>query len=155
MDGPIVPKEFSLAIKQIQLGKSPGPDGFSIAYYKTFSELLVQTFLRAFNLLSSTIPPPNNLLEAHISVVPKPGKDPLLASNYRPISLLNVNIKIFAKILANCLLPIITNLIAKDQVGFIPGREAGDNTLKAINIHHWLSSSRQKVFFSPLTLKRR
>lgn len=39
----------------------------------------------------------HNLPEAHISVITKTGKDPNLVSNYCPISLLNVDLKIFAK----------------------------------------------------------
>lgn len=42
--------------------------------------------------------PPEALL-AHIRVLPKDGKEPTLAQNYRPISLLNADIKILGKIL--------------------------------------------------------
>ena len=57
-------------------------------------------------------------LEATITIIPKEGKDSTLCSSYRPISLLNSDIKIFAKILAG---------IHADQVGFIPGREGRDH----------------------------
>lgn len=80
-------------------------------------------------------------MTAHITVIPKPGKDTSLVTNYRPISLLNVDLKWYAKILANRLLPLLPQLISLDQVGFVPRREARDNTLKAINIHHWLTTN--------------
>lgn len=66
-----------------------------------------------------------------------------MVTNYRPISLLNVDLKIYAKVLANRLVPLLPKLISLDQVGFIPGREARDNTIKAINIHKWLTSTQQ------------
>ncbi|CAH2274657.1 Hypothetical predicted protein, partial [Pelobates cultripes] len=41
LDAPIAPEEISIAIKKAQTGKSPGPDGLPLQYYKTFqSELL-------------------------------------------------------------------------------------------------------------------
>lgn len=41
-----------------------------------------------------------------------------------------------------------------DQVGFVPGREARDNTIKAINIHHWLTSNNFPGFFISLDAEK-
>lgn len=143
IDVPLTLDEFKLVLKQMKSGKSPGPKVFSLAYYRTFNEILAAPFLKTFNSLDNTNSDHSKLLEAHISVILKPGKDPTQVQNYRPISLLNVDVKIFAKILANRLLTFIPSLIDLDQVGFVPGREARDNTLKAINIYHILSSTPQ------------
>lgn len=61
--------------------------------------------------------------------------------------MLNVDVKIYAKILANRLLPFLTTWVHLDQVGFILGREAQDNTTKTLNVLHWMSSKRQSSFF--------
>lgn len=154
LDIPLNATEFKTAISQMKPGKCPGPDGFSMAYYKTFVDPLVEPYLKAFNKLSSPNPKPNNLLEAYISVIPKPGKDHELTANYRPISLLNNDIKIFAKILANRITPLLHNLISTDQVGFIPGRESRDNTIKALNIHHLLTKNNTPGFFLSLDAEK-
>lgn len=63
---------------------------------------------------------PKESLEALIVTIPKPGKhhdDPAI---YQPISLLNSDIKIYAKILTSCISPYIPTLVHADQVGFIP-----------------------------------
>lgn len=60
-------------------------------------------------------------------VLPKPGKDRLLPDSYRPISLLNSDIKLLAQFLATRLSKVIGRLIHKDQSGFIPTRSTADN----------------------------
>lgn len=67
------------------------------------------------------------LREATIIVLPKPGKDPTLCDSYRPISLLQTDIKILAKILARRLNSVILSLIHPDQTGFMPGKSTALN----------------------------
>lgn len=79
---------------------------------------------------------------SHITLIPKPGKDPLDRSNYRPIALLNSDLKIYSKILANRLLLWIPQLIHKDQVGFVPCRQGGDNTRRTIDLIEIINRTR-------------
>uniref|UniRef100_A0A803JGS2 Reverse transcriptase domain-containing protein n=1 Tax=Xenopus tropicalis TaxID=8364 RepID=A0A803JGS2_XENTR len=65
--------------------------------------------------------------ETLIVLILKPGKDPLLCSSYRPISLINAVAKILAKVLATRLTKYITGLISSDQTGFMPGRSTDTN----------------------------
>lgn len=154
IDGPLTLDEFRLTLKQMKSGKSPGPNGFSLAHYRSFSDILASPFLKTYNSLANPNSNHSRLLEAHISVIPEMGKDPTQVQNYRPISLLNVDQKIFAKILANRLLSFIPSLVDSDQVGFVPGREARDNTIKPLNIHHILSSTSQTGFLLYLDAKK-
>lgn len=102
----------------MQTGKASGPGGFS-SYYKVFLEELTPHFLQAFNSISLHTAMPRDTLGAHISVIPKEGRDLLQCQNYRPISLINVNLKKFSKILASCLAPLLNELIHLDLAGFI------------------------------------
>lgn len=113
-------------------GKVPEPDGFTTPYYKAFHEQLPPHFTSAFNtILDSHAIPPD--LSASILVIPKPGKDSLLCANYKPISLLNCNLKLFTIILAERLGTILQCIIPLDQVSFIHNREARHNTIRIIN----------------------
>lgn len=72
--------------------------------------------------------------EAHIALIPKPEKDHTLCKNYRPISLTNIDIRLYSKILANRLTPILPNHIGLDQAGFTKGRETKDNIIKTCTL---------------------
>ncbi|KAM9960669.1 hypothetical protein ACTFIW_009816 [Dictyostelium discoideum] len=55
--------------------------------------------------------------------------DVLEISNRRPITLLNVDYKIYSKIINNRILKILPNIISKYQNGFIPGRLLHNNIM--------------------------
>lgn len=78
------------------------------------------------------IPPDINM--AHIKVLPKPGKDNMLASSYRPISLIDNNLKYLSKILADRLSTFLPKLITPHQVGFIQVRAAVYNIRKVLEV---------------------
>lgn len=59
---------------------------------------------------------PTDRMRAHVTLIPKEGKDPTNCSSYRPISLLNVDLKFFTKILAGRLAPWFLLIIHFDQV---------------------------------------
>ncbi|XP_066430931.1 LOW QUALITY PROTEIN: probable E3 ubiquitin-protein ligase HERC6 [Eleutherodactylus coqui] len=127
-------EELGEIIKDLKVGKCLGPDGFTARFYKIFREEISPLIIRAFNAVDRGCPFPMQSLMAHISVIPKPGKDASVCGNYRPISLLNVDIKIFAKLISTRLQKVIPLLIHGEQVGFIPGREARDNTIKSLSL---------------------
>uniref|UniRef100_A0A803J9X8 Reverse transcriptase domain-containing protein n=1 Tax=Xenopus tropicalis TaxID=8364 RepID=A0A803J9X8_XENTR len=131
---PFSANEVLQAIKILKNNKAPGPDGFSNNFYKKLVSSISPLLTQLFNNLSTNRSPRSELFQATITTIPKPGKDPNLVTNYRPISLLNSDIKIYAKILATRLNPLLKTLIVNDQVGFVPSRQAPDNTRKIINI---------------------
>lgn len=119
MEIQITGDEVLLVIKK--QGSVLGPDGFSTPYYKTFVESLALHLARFFNTITKGEPLDRHLISAFISVIPKPNKDQGEVGNYRPISLINNDMKILTKILANRMASFISLYIHKDQVGFILG----------------------------------
>ncbi|KAM9324469.1 serine/threonine-protein kinase WNK2 [Gastrophryne carolinensis] len=101
LEGDIELGEFMGAIKNTKPGRAPGPDGFGLDYYKEFAGVLGPHFITSFGSLKDGNPPPRDTLKANITVIPKPGKDPAQCGSYRPISLLNCDIKLFNKIIAD------------------------------------------------------
>ena len=65
--------------------------------------------------------------EGVITLLSKPEKNKLSASNYRPITLLNCNSKIISKVIANRIGPFLNDFIEKIQSGFMKARNIEDN----------------------------
>lgn len=82
LESPLSETEVSTAIKQLKPEKSPGPDGLTPQYYKTFTNALLPHFVSAFDSLLGRPHPSTHMLEAHVAVIPKPGRDPSLCANY-------------------------------------------------------------------------
>lgn len=134
-------------------GKCPGPDGFPLEFFKKFwpeiHPILMPTIK---NILKDGIPP--SWKQASISLLLKKDKNPQDCSSYRPISLLNVDYKIIAKILARRLENILPKIINPDQAGFVKSRHGTDNVRCALNIIHYLNTYKIPAFIISLDAEK-
>lgn len=118
--------ELSKAVKEMQNSKTPGPDGFSVEFYKCFWGKLRKPLWEAMKE-SWKFGFDRNMQKSLITLLGKKERDPLEIENWRPINLLNVDYKIISKALANRVRDILPFIIDDDQKGFIPGRYIGEN----------------------------
>lgn len=140
LNAPLTILEITEAIKSMNSGKSPGPDGYPVEFYKRFSHQLAPLLLEMFNYSYSQGSLPDTLLQASISLIHKKDKDPLDCASYRPISLLPVDVKILAKVLARRLGPIMPSIVSEDQTGFISGRHSFSNIRRLLDVVYTASS---------------
>lgn len=128
-------EEIQKSIKHLKNNKAPGSDGFPAEWYKVFEKELSPLLLRTFNYVIGTGNTPPSWREAIISVLPKPEKDRKHCQNHRPISMLNVDYKIFTSIISNRLKSFIQDIIDEDQTSFfVPGRQTQDNIRRTLHI---------------------
>lgn len=124
------PEEIREVILAMPLNKSPGPDGFSVEFFRASWDIVgkdvveaVQEFFRNGRLLKDI----NCTVIALIPKVPEACK----LSDFRPISCCNLIYKIISKIIANRLKPILQDCISPNQAVFLKGRSLGENVLLA------------------------
>ncbi|GKA14588.1 RNA-directed DNA polymerase, eukaryota, partial [Tanacetum coccineum] len=109
--------EIKKAVWDCGTNKSPGPDGFSFDFIRTFWDILKHDFVNAIRefFISSKFPPGCN--SSFIALIPKK-HDAKFVKDYRPISLIGCFYKIVSKILANRLKMVISELISDVQSAF-------------------------------------
>ena len=99
--------------------KTPGYDGFPVEFYIVFwpdiSDLLFNSYKFSIDNEILSISQRNGI----ITLLLKKDKDCLYIKNYRPISMLTVDYKIFAKMLANRLKKCMHRLSHPDQSSFL------------------------------------
>lgn len=134
LDACITLDEIKNAIRSFPNGKACGPDGFGIEFYKAHIDTIAPLLLRMINCSLEDGMFPQTLYDAHVCLLLKKDRDEADVASYRPLSLLNSDQKIIAKVLTNRLNRYIGTLIHSDQTGFIPDRFSFSNTRRLLNI---------------------
>ena len=98
--------------------KTPGSDGLPIEFYRTFWNDIKTLICAVFNECFETNSLCPSMRRGIITLIPKKDKNILLLKNWRPISLLNNDYKILAKIISFRLKHVLDPLIHEDQCGF-------------------------------------
>lgn len=91
---------------------------------------LLEMYQESFNI--GSLPP--SLDTATITLLLKPGKTPNQCGSYRPISLINHDLKILCIVLAMKLELILPKIVHADQNGFIQGKQGFHNIRRVLNI---------------------
>jgi hypothetical protein len=96
---------------------------------------------------------PNGVTAGMIALLHKGGGRSSL-NNWRPITLLNVSCKIFAKALQICLQPVLMELISPDQSAFLPMRFILDNIFLTHETIFHAKNSAQPLLFLKLDFSK-
>lgn len=127
LEADITEVEVEKAIRDLHTGKVSGPNGLPIELFQLVAAQIAPHLTAMYRECKTTGLLPEDQRTANIVVIHKEGKPQELCSAYRPISLLNNEIKILAKILVTRLLRIVTRLVHPDQFGFMPARNTSLN----------------------------
>ena len=133
----ITEAQIEQRIKELPNGKAPGIDGIPYEFWKHFKEPKTQNPKKLVSI-AFTLATVYKDIQMHgiqttdftqglMSLMFKK-KDKRKIENYRPITLLNTDYKIFTREIAKRLGEVAKTLIHRDQAGFIPKRGLYDHT---------------------------
>lgn len=124
---PITEEEIFNTLKSCKKKKSPGPDGLNYEFYIKNFEIVKEELIKIFNdYLVGAERPPREFSAGVITLIHKRGSKHHL-ENYRPISLLNCDYKLFTKIIANRISPFLEDLLSAGQTACLPQKSCTDN----------------------------
>ena len=109
--------EVTKAIWGLSQGKAPGPDGIPAEIFKRLPTL-VPVLRVLFNGIYSRGGIPKTLCRVHVVLLKKPGKDPRVAANRRPISLINTMMKILEGIVYSRIILRVEPLLCEGQYAY-------------------------------------
>ena len=125
-EGPLSENECYKAILSMPNNKAPGCDGLSPEFYKCFWPDIKTLLIDSLNEGYYRGELSESQKQSILTLIFKKG-DRKILDNWRPISLLNTDYKIIARVLSQRLQKVIHKIISLDQTGYIKGRSASDN----------------------------
>jgi hypothetical protein len=136
-------EEVMEAIKEMKGLAAPRLDGLPALFYHNYWEIVGREVTEAVLDVLNNEGDPSQYNATHICLIPKI-KNPLGPSDYRPISLCNVILKIITKTIANRIKAILPGIISHNQSAFIQDRLITDNTLIAFKLFHYMKNTNRK-----------
>ena len=121
---------------------SPGLDGFTVNHLRVFWEDLKIVTTNALNSsFGNTLTP--TLRKSIVKLLRKGNKDPTIAGNYRPISLLSIFYKLASCAITQRIKPAIESIIGRQQKAYIKHNNIGSCIINLINlIRHTISNKK-------------
>ena len=127
-EGVVTECEVRDALMQVGLNKSPGLDGLPYEVYLRMSHMFVPILTDMFNHWFAQGAIPGSVTKGVITLLKKGGRHVWEGlDDYKPITLLNTELKILARVLANRLQLVISDLISLEQTFAVKGRSIQDN----------------------------
>ena len=125
-DGKLTVDECYKSLQLFESNKSPGNDGLTVEFYKAFWHILGNLMVDSLNCSYDFGELSNSQKQAIITLIEKRDKDKRYLSNWRPISLINVDVKIGSKAIAKRLENVLPSIIHYNQCAYVKGRTIFD-----------------------------
>ena len=110
-EGSLTLEECFKSLRSFQSNKSPGNDGLTVEFYEAFWESLGELLVDSLNCSFDKGELSSSQKQAIIALIEKKDKDKRKSFNWRPISLINVDVKIGSKAIALRLHTVLPKII--------------------------------------------
>jgi hypothetical protein len=121
VDLPINVPDLERAVEDASLGRSPGLDGLSYEFYKKVMPLVGPVMADALNAMLEEGQLAPSLHQGVIRLLPKVKGVPM-ASQLRPITLLNTGYKLLTKVFVARLMRLLPTVLQRGQLCSVKGR---------------------------------
>lgn len=108
-------RKLTVSSKALTNGKSSRPDGFTNEFFKKRWSIIKHGFYNLCKAFQHNNLCLQSINSSFITLIPKV-ESPLHAFDFRPISLLNISLKLVTKLLANRLQRVIKQIIHKESI---------------------------------------
>ena len=138
MDRIIEDEEVEKIMAQLTLGKQPGPNRVPNAVFRCLSSVFAPKLAQVLRDAVGGAPLPPSMMEGDICVLHKK-KARTDVRNYRPITLLNSDYKVYTKVLANRLKEVVHQFVSEAQKGFVPDVFIAECSMTLNLIEAWIN----------------
>lgn len=146
-------EEIKFAVWSCGNDKAPDPDGFTFSLFKRHWDIfkydimdLVKDFME-----SSHIPPGCN--SSFNTLNPKVSS-PMGVNDFLPISLIGIQYKIIAKLMALRLARVVETVVSVEQTDFIKGRQILDGPLLVNELLDWYKKKKKKMMILKIDFEK-
>ena len=127
LNAEIFEEEVLFAIRSTQGKKTPGLDGIPIEFYWKFCNELVPILTKLYNGFLNAGKMHDSAYQGVISLLYKGKGDRNNLANWRPLTMLNLDYKIYAKVLSRRVQTVIASVVRADRSCAVPGRTILDS----------------------------
>ena len=147
-------EEVMLAFKSTRPGKSPGWDGIPTDLYKVVRAELAPTLAELFTAVGQLSLVPGGFLDGVITILYKDRGARSHPGSYRPITLLCIDYRLLAKVLANRLGHALGEVVTLEQSAFLPKRLIGANVMFLRHLPHLMRQQNRSCVIAFLDIAK-
>lgn len=153
-DEQINEEEIKRAINELNKNKSPGIDGLGNEFYIVFKDILTGILKEVYEEIFKEGELNVRMGMWLIELIYKRKGEKTDLKNYRPITMLNTDLKILSKVLANRLKEIMPSIIKTNQVYGVKGRDLADTTISIKDTIRYMNEKKKRGFLISLDFEK-
>ena len=157
LDIEILIGEIDAVYTKLKNNKSPGWDGLTAEFYKTFWGN-IRTILHSCyveSISNGIVSPSQRIGILTLIPKPKPPAELVYIKNWRPITLLNIDYKIFTHVIKNRILRSLPHIISNVQSGFQAGKSTCDNLiLMYVALEHFINNPEKEALLHQVDFEK-